>query len=131
MYITIVCAAANELQRPPLLLQYVSRPRFPPVADDLQVLRNSPMATLGDSQPTGEHASYRDPAHGDFVVRTSDLVEFHVDRARLAFASSVFADMFSIPQPQDASLMHGCPVVQLFDSAKDIAVMLSALYDTQ
>ena len=42
-------------------------------------------------------SSFRDPSVGDLIIRTSDDVDFHVDRRRLADASPVFSDMFSLP----------------------------------
>ncbi|KAI0325191.1 hypothetical protein GY45DRAFT_1330603 [Cubamyces sp. BRFM 1775] len=47
---------------------------------------------------------YRNPALGDFIIRTSDGVQLYIYRAFLTVASPLFADMFSLPQSSsDAS----------------------------
>ncbi|KAJ7634045.1 hypothetical protein B0H17DRAFT_1217324 [Mycena rosella] len=52
---------------------------------------------------------------------------FRVSGDFLATRSPVFADMLSLPKPQDAALMYGCLVVHLSDSAQDTTVFLKAL----
>ncbi|KAJ6556985.1 hypothetical protein DFH09DRAFT_547975 [Mycena vulgaris] len=52
---------------------------------------------------------------------------FRVSGDFLATRSPVFADMLSLPTPQDAGLMYGCMVVHLPDSAEDTTVFLKAL----
>ncbi|KAJ7100437.1 hypothetical protein C8R44DRAFT_888264 [Mycena epipterygia] len=52
---------------------------------------------------------------------------FRVSRDFLAARSSVFAEMLSLPMPQNAALMYGCPVVYLPDSAEDTTFFLKAL----
>ncbi|KAI0365021.1 hypothetical protein BV20DRAFT_1056764 [Pilatotrama ljubarskyi] len=42
---------------------------------------------------------YRDSSVGDLIIRTSDGVGFHVHQRRVSDASSVFSDMFTLPQP--------------------------------
>ncbi|KZT07216.1 uncharacterized protein LAESUDRAFT_749542 [Laetiporus sulphureus 93-53] len=44
-------------------------------------------------------ASPFDKADADVIVRTSDMVDFHVFMVILRFASRFFEDMFSLPQP--------------------------------
>ena len=51
---------------------------------------------MPDVHNTG-HLPYRDPSVGDLIIRTSDGIEFHVHRRRIADASPVFADMFLLP----------------------------------
>ncbi|EIW53671.1 uncharacterized protein TRAVEDRAFT_52789 [Trametes versicolor FP-101664 SS1] len=51
------------------------------------------------ANPTSVHEPYRDPSVGDLTIRTSDKIEFHVHRRRIADVSPVFSDMFSLPGP--------------------------------
>jgi hypothetical protein len=66
------------------------------------------------------------------VILTTESVQFRVYRGILAANSSVFDDMFSIPQPSDGgdNLMEGCEVVQLHDSAADLGHFLRAIHET-
>jgi len=54
--------------------------------------------------------------------------EFRVHQGILAMQSEVFKDIFSIPQPEDAEQIDGCPIVHLSDPPADIAEVLSILY---
>ena len=47
---------------------------------------------------------YRDPTMGDFVIRSSEGVDFYVHKDVIARASHTFSDMVSLPQPPDAPL---------------------------
>jgi hypothetical protein len=65
------------------------------------------------------------------VVIQAEYTQFRVHRTLLARHSSVFRDMFSVPQPIANSelLVEGCSVVHLSDSKQDIEYVISALYD--
>jgi hypothetical protein len=63
------------------------------------------------------------------IVLSVQMTLFRVHRTTLSKHSTVFADMFSIPQPLDQVTIEGCPVVNLPDSAADFAYLLKALYD--
>ncbi|KAJ6550509.1 hypothetical protein B0H10DRAFT_2084607, partial [Mycena sp. CBHHK59/15] len=56
-------------------------------------------------------------------------VLFRVYRGILAARSPVFRDMLALPQPDDAKMLDGCPVVHLSDSAADTMYFLKALFD--
>ena len=43
--------------------------------------------------------------------------------------SSVFDDLFSVPQPEEAERVENCPVVHVPDEPEDMAHLLFALYD--
>ncbi|KAK7044880.1 hypothetical protein R3P38DRAFT_3389100 [Favolaschia claudopus] len=66
--------------------------------------------------------------YGDMVLQ-AESTQFRVNRDVLARQSPVFSDMFSLPQPSDEPTIEGCPVVHLFDSAKDWELLLEILYD--
>jgi hypothetical protein len=63
------------------------------------------------------------------VVLQVELKQFRVHRTMLARHSTVFKDMFGIPQPQGEAAIEGCPIVHLSDTAEDVCHMLMALYD--
>ncbi|KAF9011980.1 hypothetical protein BDQ17DRAFT_1298357 [Cyathus striatus] len=70
---------------------------------------------------------------GNIVLQAGDT-QFRVYRGMLTRHSTVFADMFSIPQPShthtsdDSDVVDGCPVVHLSDAAGDMEYVLSALF---
>ncbi|KAF8989031.1 hypothetical protein BDQ17DRAFT_1393350 [Cyathus striatus] len=63
------------------------------------------------------------------VILQAEATLFKVHRTVLSRHSSVFRDMFSVPQPYDEPTLDGCPLVHLSDSASDIAELLEVLYD--
>lgn len=80
-------------------------------------------------------------AHGDIVLAApvhtshgaqSQMQLFRVGQHLLAHHSTVFRDMFTVPQPPDSAQEHemydGAPVVRMQDSAEDLASLLKLLY---
>jgi hypothetical protein len=65
------------------------------------------------------------------IVLQVESTQFRVFRGVLATASTVFNDMFSIPQPPSpgGELVEGCLVVHLQDSAQDWQYGLKALFE--
>lgn len=63
------------------------------------------------------------------VILQAESTQFRVHRTILARHSSVFRDIFDVPRPHDESLIEGCPIIRLSDSAEDIRLALIALYD--
>lgn len=65
---------------------------------------------------------------GNIVIQAEGK-QFKVYRGVLAMHSSVFKDMFSIPQPpsSETPTVEGYPLVHVSDSAEDVAVVLRAL----
>ncbi|KAH8099867.1 hypothetical protein BXZ70DRAFT_1008842 [Cristinia sonorae] len=54
---------------------------------------------------------------------------FRIYRGILCDTSSVFQDMFALPQPRDnVEMMYGCPVVYLDDPVEDMVNFLKVLY---
>lgn len=74
---------------------------------------------------------------GNVVLQTSSE-QYRVHQSLLSLHSKVFADMFSIPQPTDASgsgvadnlneTIDGCPVVRIYDDSDDVYILLRVLY---
>ncbi|KAJ6553258.1 hypothetical protein B0H19DRAFT_949484 [Mycena capillaripes] len=61
------------------------------------------------------------------LVIQAETTIFRVSREFLAMQSPIFRDMLSLPPPEDADMMDGCPFVFLPDKAEDVAVFLKAL----
>jgi hypothetical protein len=61
------------------------------------------------------------------LIIQAERTLFRVSRDFLAVRSPVFRDMLSLPTPQSADMMDGCPFVCLPDSAQDVAHFLKAL----
>ncbi|KAJ7753411.1 hypothetical protein DFH07DRAFT_1061510 [Mycena maculata] len=64
---------------------------------------------------------------GNLVIQAGSS-QFRVYRGILAARSPVFQDMLSIPQPADAELVDGCPLVRLPDSENEVTVFLKAIF---
>lgn len=65
------------------------------------------------------------------VILEAENVQFRVHRSMLSLHSTVFADMFRMPQPIQPDLetyIEGCPVVTLADSADDVSAIISIFY---
>ncbi|KAJ6582980.1 hypothetical protein DFH09DRAFT_1360275 [Mycena vulgaris] len=65
--------------------------------------------------------------YGDLILQ-AESTQFRVNRDVLAQQSTVFSDMFSVPQPPNEPMAEGCPIVLVSDSAKDWELLLGALY---
>ncbi|KIP07176.1 hypothetical protein PHLGIDRAFT_46105, partial [Phlebiopsis gigantea 11061_1 CR5-6] len=71
---------------------------------------------------------------GDLIVQSAADAEgtstlFRVSKSLLAFNSPVFADMFALPTTSTQDLYDGAPLVQVTDTAEELAALFSALYD--
>jgi BTB/POZ domain len=65
---------------------------------------------------------------GNFIMRSSDNVNFRVHKSVLAMASPFFRDLLSLPQPFDSEFVDGLPMVQLHESSELLKCLLSILY---
>ena len=66
---------------------------------------------------------------GSVVLIASKSAGFKVHMSVLSRHSSVFDDLFSVPQPEEAERVENCPVVHVPDEPEDMAHLLFALYD--
>ena len=62
------------------------------------------------------------------IVRSSDQVNFRVHKLVLAMSSPFFKDLLSLPQPPDAEIVDGLPVVALPEDAGLLNCLISLLY---
>jgi hypothetical protein len=66
--------------------------------------------------------------YGDIILQ-AESTQFRINRDVLAKQSSVFRDIFSLPQPPNEPTIEGCPIVHVSDTAKDWELLLEVLYD--
>jgi len=68
---------------------------------------------------------------GNLILQAEQSV-FKIYRGLLCARSTVFADMFAFPPPQEGNgVVEGCPFVNTYDSAQDMTYFLRALLDSQ
>ncbi|KAJ7494486.1 hypothetical protein B0H11DRAFT_1654592, partial [Mycena galericulata] len=67
---------------------------------------------------------------GNIVVQAEDY-EFCLLKSFLTKRSPIFKDVFSLPQPEDAERINGCPVVRIHDSGEDAAHFFKAIFDPE
>lgn len=73
--------------------------------------------------------------HGDIVIRSAPDSEgkatvYRVDKAVLSLNSTVFADMFALPDAEGVQEMYdGAPVVPVTDAEEDMSALMQALYE--
>ncbi|KAJ7185874.1 hypothetical protein C8R46DRAFT_982696 [Mycena filopes] len=66
--------------------------------------------------------------YGDIILQ-AESTQFRVSRDILAAQSSVFRDMFGVPQPPNEPTIEGCPIVHVSDTAQDWELLFEVLYD--
>ncbi|KAN0109490.1 hypothetical protein V8E52_009284, partial [Russula decolorans] len=69
-----------------------------------------------------------DLSDANFVIRSSDFVNFKVHKHVLAVASPFFKDLLSLHQPPDSESVDGLPVVQLPEDSELLSTLISMLY---
>lgn len=66
---------------------------------------------------------------GSIILKVQNTM-FRVHKTTLASHSTVFADMFGVPQPTDQDAIEGCAVIEVpQDRAADFEQLLKAIYD--
>ncbi|GBE89439.1 hypothetical protein SCP_1601010 [Sparassis crispa] len=81
--------------------------------------------------PDLSHTSRIDPLwfeDGNVVLIAGERT-CRVHRGILSRYSTVFSDLFTIPQPSDAPMLHGASIVTLSDDPQHLEYTLRALYD--
>ena len=90
------------------------------------------VGTPGQSDDSGASTLERHPdlwLDDGSIVLQAETTLFRVHRTTLSTHSTVFSDMFGIPQPPDQDAIEGCTVIQLPDTREDTEFLLRALYD--
>jgi hypothetical protein len=64
----------------------------------------------------------------NFIIRSSDLVNFRVHKSLLAMISPIFQDLLSLPQPSNSESVEGLPMVQLSEDAELLNSLISMIY---
>ncbi|KAF7295837.1 hypothetical protein HMN09_01126900 [Mycena chlorophos] len=82
-----------------------------------------------DSQQTKHHRVQELWFDDGNVILQAGSAQYKVFRGILARHSTVFQDMFALPQPSDAELVDGCPLVQLPDAEVEVTPFLRALFE--
>ncbi len=67
---------------------------------------------------------------GNVVLETEGVI-FRTYTGILSRNSSIFQDMFALPQPPGAEVLEGLPIVHLTDSAMDLINFLKATHDAR
>ncbi|KAH8995919.1 hypothetical protein EDB92DRAFT_106374 [Lactarius akahatsu] len=89
---------------------------------------------MGSENRIGSHATHLplpeclDTGEADIIVRTSDLVDFLVHKSVLATSSSVFRDMFTLPNLSKDGTTDGLPVVDISEDAELVRSLITILY---
>jgi hypothetical protein len=91
---------------------------------------------LVKEETTSEHAGLPsvplclDVPDADIIVRSSDQANFRIHKSVLAMSSPFFKDLLSLPQPPDAEIVDGLPVVALPEDASLLNSLISLFYPT-
>ncbi|KAF8502681.1 hypothetical protein F5888DRAFT_1800220 [Russula emetica] len=72
--------------------------------------------------------TYSNMPDADIILRSSDLVDFHIHRSVLVASSPFFRDMLSLPQPQNDAVPEALPMVHLTEDAETLNSLISMLY---
>lgn len=92
----------------------------------------SPVHEQDDTQaqidPKTSPSELFDVPDANLIIRSSDSVDFRVHKPVLAMASSVFKDLFSLPQPSDSKSDDDFPVVNLPEDSELLHCLLSIIY---
>ncbi|KAF8967761.1 hypothetical protein BDZ97DRAFT_1803205 [Flammula alnicola] len=81
--------------------------------------------------PREADTPFNSSARADIILRSSDNVDFYAMKSFLAFASSVFESMFSLPQSQKdggGQTVGSLPVIELQEECKFIRNLLLHCY---
>ena len=69
-----------------------------------------------------------DVPDANFIIRSSDNVDFRVHKSVMAMVSPFFKDLLSLPQPSDSESVDGLPMVQLSEDSELLNSLVSMLY---
>ncbi|KAH8990394.1 hypothetical protein EDB86DRAFT_1772940 [Lactarius hatsudake] len=100
---------------------------------NLEDLADSALAFVKEDTPPENSDRPSEPLSlkvpdANVIIRSSDQVNFRVHKSLLAMSSSLFDDLFSLPQPPDGEIVDGLPVVQLPEDANLLNILVSLIY---
>jgi len=100
---------------------------FSQAESDLSLVqeRGDPQSGINPAISPLEPSGFSD---ANFVIRSSDFVDFKVHKDVLAVASPFFKDLLSLHQPPDSESVDGLPVVQLSEDSELLSTLVSMLY---
>ncbi|KAF8472341.1 hypothetical protein DFH94DRAFT_655610, partial [Russula ochroleuca] len=108
-------------------LAYVVEGSFEKAASVLCLAREREDSQAEISSTVSPPEPYNVP-DANFIIRSSDNVNFRVHKSVLALASPVFEVLVSLPQPSDCEIIDGLPVVRLSESSELLNSLISMLY---
>ncbi|KAH9910973.1 uncharacterized protein BXZ73DRAFT_108336 [Epithele typhae] len=92
-----------------------------------QSIVDSPLPTKKPTPRKAEAPFNREDA--DFIIRTSDKVDFYVHRLIISLGSGLFEGMLALPQPQGTDLKQ--PFVDVVEDSNTMDAFLRFLYPVQ
>ncbi|THH14643.1 hypothetical protein EW146_g5713 [Bondarzewia mesenterica] len=99
---------------------------------DITAHDESPTELLGSyriSKPRDADPPFDKASGSDTVIRSHDNVDFYVHRAILSRASSVFRDMFLLPQPKpDKYGDKGIPIIPVTEDSRTLRLLFTFFY---
>jgi len=135
-------AACSSFPLEPPLPQTRTAMYYLPISPDPSLRQDTPEQVAGpSSSPTmsDEKSGVASPRpqptrHEEFWLYDGSIVLavenslFRVHQTILANHSEVFADLFTVPQPDGEFMIDGCHVVHLYDDERDFVDLLMAVY---
>ncbi|TCD61709.1 hypothetical protein EIP91_008018 [Steccherinum ochraceum] len=103
-----------------------------------EIEKDKPTEDGKETLPRDASPPFNKPS-ANVIIRTADSVDFRVQQAILAEASTVFADMFSLPatgpgqkrqqrEDDDQEYRDGIPVISVTESSKTMDILLRYCY---
>lgn len=71
---------------------------------------------------------WKTPPDVDVILRASGGKEFYAHKLVLSLASSVFRDMFSVPQPPQTGKSSELPIIDMHDPPEALEIFLQIIY---
>jgi len=87
------------------------------------------MSDVEETSTSTAQAPFDDP-DCDIILRSSDGVDFHVFKLILSLASSVFKDMFTLPQTELQSKVLSVPIILMAEGSTILKSLLLLCYPT-
>ncbi|KAH9893461.1 hypothetical protein C8Q73DRAFT_697019 [Cubamyces lactineus] len=99
---------------------------MPTIAPSNSIMSSSSDAQQGTQQTARTASEPFNREDADFIIRSSDKVDFYVHRIILALASPVFASMLTLPQPSGTDAHQ--PAVEVVEDSETLDAFLRVCY---